>query len=239
MNKEELKSLFIPLKSYPKITKIDDLVLSTLDEFDWFGSDERSNFLVKYNNNLHKCIDLYNCKISEAKNKLFDELKKKSEEKKLSEELNRLLIHAGEFVLESNNFCYYENPLGLYKYDNAYENISYDSSSGYDGEEGRMNCWKLEENSKTSVCEVSLADIFNIDTWSYKECKNIFTDMILIGQIFCDIGFDVYYFSISSWKKGYSFTCYSFEPDNSNKIFNLIADGNEGNYFRIYIDKNY
>ena len=239
MNKKELKLLFVSEKSYPTITKIDDLVLSTLEDFDWFSSDKKSNFLVKYENNLRQSIDLYNYTISKAKNKLVEELKKISEEKKLSEELNKLLIYASDFILKSNNFCNYENPLGLYKYDNASGDISYDSSSGYDGEEGRMDCWKLEENSRTSVCEVSLADIFNINTWSIKECENVYTDMVLMGQIFCDIGFDVYYFSISPWRKGYDFSCYLFEPHNSNKILNLIADDNVGNYFRIYIDKNY
>jgi hypothetical protein len=148
-----------------------------------------------------------------------------------------MLIYTGKFVLESKDFCYYDNPLGLYKYDGACGDISCDSSSRYDGEEGRMDCWKLEENSRTSVCEVSLADVFEINTWSIIQSKSKLTDMILIAQIFCDVGFDVYYFSIETWRKGYDFTSNSFEPNNPDKILNLIDNG--GDYFRIYIDKNY
>jgi hypothetical protein len=237
MNKEELKLLFKTEKSYPKVIKIDDILVETLEEFDWFGYTEKKDLLIKYDINLKKDIDKYNMKISNAKNKLFDELRKISNERNLSEGIVNMLIRTGEFILQPNNFCYYKNPLGLYKYDDANGDISCDSSSGYDGEEGRMDCWILEENSRTSCSEVSLADVFEINTWSTKESNNKLMDMILIAQIFCDIGFDVYYFSIKYWRKGYDFTAHSFEPNNPDKILNLTSNDEE--YFRIYIDKNY
>ena len=141
-----------------------------------------------------------------------------------------------ELIFEPIDLTHYENPLGMYKYDEASGDISCDSSSGYDGENGQMDCWKLEENSTTSFCEISLADVFEYKSWKTNSISaEQLNELKRIGQIFCDAGLNVYYFSISSWRKGYDFEVTQFELNNPDKV----SDIGKSEYFRIYIDRNY
>jgi|LakMenEpi03Aug12_release.lakeMendotaPanAssembly.Ray.scaffolds.fasta_scaffold1311065_2 hypothetical protein len=65
--------------------------------------------------------------------------------------------------------------------------------------------------------------------------NQIFNANFFIHIIFCDVGLDVYYFSISSWRKGYDFKVTQFEPNNPDKV----SDLGKSEYFRIYIDINH
>lgn len=236
LNKEELSVMFdfiienIDDKSLP----IHPFIIDALESCEWFDDIKKEEFISKYNYiTTLQHIDKNN-KIIMLRDKLNKLLKLKLVDK--PKDFIDKIEKVSKFLFEPNDFNKYDNPLSSYKFDEATKYISYDSLSGYDGENGRMDCWQLEENSKTSYNEISLEDVFGYNSWSTSSIKpNELDELIEIGQIFCDIGLEVYYYSISSWSKGYDFIVTKFESTNSSKI-HLVKNSE---YFRIYIDKRF
>ena len=234
-----MSSLFKTSKKTIENVQIDEMIIHTLYECDWFGSREHDELIEKYKINVNENITEYNEKITNAQNKMFGLLRAECETRNCDKNTKNIVIKVGQYLLERNNLNNFSNPLHYNKYDERTGDISCDSSSGYNGNNGMMDCWKLEENSRTSPFEISLQDaIFNKKSWDAKNYTKRDIDlMVLVGQIFCDIGFDVYWFGLSLWRKGYDYKCTKFEKNNIEKIMNSCVD--EAKYFRIYIDKDY
>jgi hypothetical protein len=107
MEIEDLKLLTAPLKTVPNPDdniELNELVLSTLNQFDWFSGKE-SDFVNLYKNNLIKTNNAFNCKVLETKQKLFNLLEKTTNEKKLSENVKKLSISVANYIFESKNLC--------------------------------------------------------------------------------------------------------------------------------------
>ena len=66
MNRDELKLAFDDYKEI-KNKKIDETILKTLNEFEWFNETE---FIQRYNFNCHDEIINYNVKITENREKI-------------------------------------------------------------------------------------------------------------------------------------------------------------------------
>jgi hypothetical protein len=146
------------------------------------------------------------------------------------------------YLLEKNNLNYFDNPLKLYNENQGC--IAYDN--GYDGENGSMDCWRLEENSRTSYKEISLADVFEYNSWDIKRItREQFNELMDIAQIFCNVGLNVYFVSLLIFNKGYDYNVIQFTPNNLEYTKSMISEicGKdiylEIEYFRIYISKEY
>jgi hypothetical protein len=117
-------------------------------------------------------------------------------------------------------------------------------TDNYDGEDGRMDVWNLYSNSRTSDDEICLTDVLEDPCWRFDSYNNEqLINMILVGQVFCDIGFDVCYIFVCGYRKGYDYEFFFFEKNNPNKIMDLFLN-KESKYkrnecFRIYIRKKY
>ena len=233
-SKEELSVMFDFI-----ITNIDDkpihpFIIDALESCEWFDDIKKEEFVSKYNYITKlQHIDKNN-KIIILRDKLNKLLKLKLVDK--PKDFIDKIEKVSKFLFEPNDFNTYDNPLGSYKFDYATGDISCDSSSKYNSKNKIINCWQLEQNSKTSYNEISLGDVFEYNSWLTSSIKpNELDELIEICQIFCDVGLEVYYYSISTWRKGYDFRVTKFEPANPDKI-HLVKNSE---YFRIYIDKRY
>lgn len=246
MEQSELPLLFKTPKEIVSNAKIDEDIMETLREFDWFGTKERDEFIERHKINMNNKALKYNEKITNAQNKMFGLLEAECVSRNLDENTKKILIKVGQYLLERNDLNYFENPLfeNAEYYQDMHNGKDYcgdvsEDCGGYNGENGKMNCWKLEENSRTSQNEISLHDaIFDKESWDTSDyTKQDIDMMILVGQIFCDIGFDVISFIISVWRCGYDYDCTRFEKNNIGKITTKFVDNIK--MFRIYISKKY
>lgn len=235
---EELDKILLfktikPINPNHKPRKIDPILLETLDSFDWFDLDKKTQLEEKYEQMQISKVSESNQLIIKQRENFITKLITLCDSAEQIDKIHRVV----NFLFESNDFNHWENPFGIYKFDGARGDISCDSSSGYDGEDGRMDCWKLEENSRTSFSEISLADVFEYKSWKTNSIdEDKLKELVKIAQIFCDAGLDVYFFSISVWRKGYDFEVIQFEPNNITKV---LREAKSSKSFRIYIDKNY
>lgn len=132
-----------------------------------------------------------------------------------------------DFLLQSNNLNHHKNPILLF--DGHKGNISDDSCSGH------PDCWELEENSRTSKHEISLADVFGYKCWKRSSISpDQLQRLLKLGKIFEECGLSVYFVHISTWRKGYDYHVYSL--GDISKIIGMDVNYND-DCFRIYIQK--
>ena len=216
------------------IIHIDEKIITTLESFDWFGETEKLEFEEKYKNNI---MSNYKKIIKEKemmKQKLYNILLLMTKNKSdcFIQKVNQVI----QYLFEENNLNNFTNPLVENKEYAIYNWYMEILINKYDGEDGRMECWDLEENSKTSENEISLTDVFEENTWDRELMSKVdFEELISISQLLCDIGFKVYYASIGEVSKGYICDLVNFEANRKEKI----VEFKKRKYFRIYIDKDY
>jgi len=237
LTNKEINLLFEEKKDINKIDtnkiKIPTEIINTIKSF---GQINLSDFIEEYKKNIILKLILHNKKIDDAINKFNFLINKEIEnfDVKLKEDV----IKTSKYLFEKHNFNQYKNP--LHKIDGKHDDISCDSLSGFDGTDGTMECWDLEYHTKTSEDEINLADVFGLESWSD---GNIF-DLVKIAQVFCNIGFDCWFFDITTWRLGYDYICCKFEPNRNLKEKPKDVDCqyddnslNDVEMFRIYIDK--
>ncbi len=127
--------------------------------------------------------------------------------------------------------------------DGASSEVSLDM--GFSGENGEMNCWRLEENSRSDGAILSLTDIFDHNLTKTKLPAHLLTssanwskdhvDEKILHQLtdeLVKLGFAVYFVDIRSWRKGYNYEIYDMRNGtwSWDKVF-----GSECDYFRIYV----
>ena len=238
LTKDEINNLFKSKKSIctDPYQKIDKIVVEALDSFTWFNKKEfvdKYNFIQnekihEYNNQIDYAIEIYNLLIESQINVLNnDDLKEK-------------IVKTSKYLFELHNLNNDDNPFLDISDDFDGGDISSDICGGsYDGTNGKMHYCDLEKNSRTCFKQVNLSDVFECACWSAKDTNNI-RELIKIAQIFCNIGFAVYFVHISSWRKGFDFAVWKFSAneDLEEKIQNKSNFTlNEMEYFRIYIRK--
>lgn len=139
-----------------------------------------------------------------------------------------------DFLLQSINLNDQKNPILLY--DGNKGNISDDSCSGHGKYGGKMYCWDLEKNSKTSKGEISLADVFDSECWERSSISQTnFERWLRLAKIFNECGLCAYFVKISTWRKGYDYHVYSLSGD-INHIIEMNVNYDD-DCFRIYIEK--
>lgn len=145
-------------------------------------------------------------------------------------------INFNELVEKSfSKFCKKVNPA----YPNPIEleygmrsDISCDSSSGYDGENGRMDCWELETWSRTDSQYYCLNESMG-KSWDLNVLELM--DLFVLAGCWAHMGFEVYVVDFSVWRKGYDYSVSSL-----GDVIEHIATCNDipkYQYVRLYVKK--
>jgi hypothetical protein len=114
-------------------------------------------------------------------------------------------------------------------YPDSSGDISCDSSSGYDGQRGSMNCWDLEIWTKSDIRYYCINDGLDL-SWEVK-FRDI-CDILQICNCWEKLGFEVYVVTFSLWRKGYDYHVYSIKDIVKEDLVSL-----EDNYLRAYVKK--
>lgn len=219
-------------KPLDTIPNIDPISMDVLRSISWFNEEEFNQTYKKEVENRKLKWEQNREYFREFINVLYEDL-----DYDFKCKLDAIVV---EF-LEDRNLNYYHNPIEIY--DGSYDDISCDSSSGFDGRDGKMNCWKLEENSRTDRRYMNITDAFD---GSWQSNDNDIDQLYRLSKIFVELGFEVYFVQLNTWRKGYDYNVTELTEErvkNNNSLKTLIdkysSCAYEFQYFRFYIRKIY
>ena len=223
---------------------MEPILLETLLSYPSFDINK---FNTKLLENVTKANSNYNQRIENAKKKLKNLIDKqiastKTKDIKYLNILNKLYEH----MVMPTNLNKFENPLlhSSYLEDGTCGDISYDSSSGYDGD-NNFDCWMLAKYTHSDSLYLCLQDIihdksewegvYHTDsTWSDYDLKENYAYGKTM-KFLSSIGFKCWFVYISAWRKGYDYTVHDFNIISKDEYLKEHCVNEKDDFYRYYI----